>query len=134
MPCLFLTKKKRIRQACISKINSERSNQEILSMITEGKKWHYLAVKSLCRLLRAVILNHDGDYYCMNCLYSFATENKLKSHENVCKKHDYCHTVMPEECKKILKCNQDKKYLKIHSLSMLTQNHCLKKLMYVITI
>ena len=48
----------------------------------------------------------------MNCLCLFATESKPKSHENVCKDYDYCHMVMSEECKNILKYNQDKKSLK----------------------
>ena len=39
----------------------------------------------------------------MNCLYSIRTESKLKSHENVCKDHDYCHIIMPEEDNNILK-------------------------------
>ena len=80
-------KKKEIRQQPqISKHNSQRPNKVILSMITSDKEWHYLAVKGLSRLLRllrGITLNHDGDYDCINCLYSFITESKLKSHESV---------------------------------------------------
>ena len=36
-------------------------------MISNGENWHYLAVKSLSRLLRVITSNHDGDYYCLNC-------------------------------------------------------------------
>ena len=72
-------------------------------MITGGKKWNYFPVKSLSRLLREITLNYDGDDYCMNYHYSFATEGKLKSHEKVCKNYDSCHTVIPEEGKNILK-------------------------------
>ena len=54
-------------------------------MITNGKKWYYLAVKELPVLLRGVTSKHDGDFHCLNCLHSFRTENKLKKHENVCK-------------------------------------------------
>ena len=36
-------------------------------MITDGKKWHYLAVKSLSTLLRGITPNHNGDFYCLNC-------------------------------------------------------------------
>ena len=28
--------------------------------------WHYLAVKSLSRLLRGIKSNHVGDFYCLN--------------------------------------------------------------------
>ena len=34
-----------IARARISKCNSKRKNQVILLIITDGKKWHYLAVK-----------------------------------------------------------------------------------------
>ena len=37
----------KIRHAYKSKYNLTRKNQVILLMITNGKKWHYLAVKSL---------------------------------------------------------------------------------------
>ena len=37
----------KIRLAYKSKYNFKRENQVILLMITDGKKWHYLAVKSL---------------------------------------------------------------------------------------
>ena len=30
-------------------------------MIADGKKWHYLAVKSLSPLLRGIISNNNGD-------------------------------------------------------------------------
>ena len=42
---------KKIRHAYKSKYNLNRKNQVILLMITDGKKWHYLAVKSLFALL-----------------------------------------------------------------------------------
>ena len=101
-------KKKEIRQAYISKLSSERPNQVILSIITSDKEWRYFAVKSLSRLLRVNTLNHDGDYYCINYLYSFRTESKLNSHENVCKDQAYCHMIMPEEGKNNLNYNQAK--------------------------
>ena len=53
-------------------------------MITNGEKCHYLAVKNLSALLRGITSKHDGDYHCLNCFHSFKTENKMKSHENVC--------------------------------------------------
>ena len=35
-----------IKNACVSKCNNNNENQGVLSMITDGKKWHYLAVKN----------------------------------------------------------------------------------------
>ena len=31
---------------------------------------------------------YGGDFYYLDCLHSFGTENKLKSHEKVCKDKD----------------------------------------------
>ena len=42
----------------------------------------------------------------MNCVQSFRRENKLKSHEKVCKNKDFCETVMSLEKEKILEFNQ----------------------------
>ena len=47
-------------------------------MITDGEKWHYLAVKSLSALFRGITSKHEGDFYCLNCFCSNRTENKLK--------------------------------------------------------
>ena len=51
-------------------------------MITDGKKRHYIAlkseptddgfnrpIKSLSKLLRGITSNHDGDFCCLNCLH-----------------------------------------------------------------
>ena len=40
--------------------------------------------------------------YCLDCLHSLRTENKLKSHEKVCKNKDFCGIVLPSEKDKIL--------------------------------
>ena len=76
-------------------------------MITnDNEKWHYLAVKSLSRLLRGITSNHNGDFYCLNCFHSYRTKERYKKHEMVCKDHDYCYMKMPDENKKISKYNQ----------------------------
>ena len=43
-------------------------------MIMDGKKWHYLAVKSLSALLRGIASNHNGDFYCLNYFHFYRTE------------------------------------------------------------
>ena len=48
-----------------------------LLMISNGdKQVHYLAVKKLSALLKGITSIHHGGFYCLNCLHSFATENK----------------------------------------------------------
>ena len=81
-------------------------------MMTDGEKWHYLAVKSLPVLFRRITGNNNGDFYCLNCFQSYTTENKLKKRKKVCENHDYCHVEMPEEYNKILKYNDGEKSMK----------------------
>ena len=102
-----------IRHAYKSKYNLTRENQVILLMITDGEKWHYLAVKSLSALFTEITGNNHGDFYCLNCFQSYTTTNKLKKHKRVCENHDYCYVQMPEEYNKILKCNQGEKSMKV---------------------
>ena len=90
----------------------------------EKEDWHYLAVKKLYPLLHGI---------------TFKTENKLKSHEKVCKNKDFCGIVMPSKKNYILEFNQYMKsdkmsyviYADIQSLFMLTLNLYLKKQMDV---
>ena len=102
-----------IRQAYISKYNHKRDNQVILLMISDGKKYHYLAVKSISALLRGITSNHNGGFYCLNCPHSYRTKGKLKKHEKVCNNHDYCFVKMPNKFEKILKCNPGENSLKV---------------------
>ena len=65
-------------------------------MITDGGKWHYLAVKKLSTLFGKMKSKHNGDILCLNCLHSYSTKN-LKKHQSVCKNHDCCYIEMPKE-------------------------------------
>ena len=76
-------------------------------MVTNGKKWQYIGLKSeptddgfnrltrsLSRLFRGVTSNHDGDFYCLNCLHSFRTDNALEKYERLCDNNDYCSVLI----------------------------------------
>ena len=52
---------------------------------------------------------HERDFYCLNCLHSFRTQNKLKSHEKICENKDFCVIEMPSEKDNILQFNQHMK-------------------------
>ena len=104
---------KQIRLAYKSKYNYKRNNQVNLLMITNGKKWHYLVARSLSALLRGITSNHIGDIYCLNCFHSYRSYNKLRRHEKVCHKYDYCLVEIPKEDEKILKQNHGKMSLKV---------------------
>ena len=117
---------KEINLAYKSKYNRKRENQVVLLLITDGEKWHYIALKSahtddgfnrpirsLSRLFRGIRANHNGDFYCLNCLHSFRTDNALKRHERLCKNNDYCHVEMPTKINKTLKYNHGENSLKV---------------------
>ena len=57
-------------------------------MISNGEGWHYFAVKKLSALLRGIMSKHHGDFYCLNCLHSFATENKRECHKKVWQQYE----------------------------------------------
>ena len=56
---------------------------------------------------------HVGGFYCLNCLNSCSTKDKLKKYENVCKNHDYRYIQMPKEDNKLLKYNHGEKSMKV---------------------
>ena len=74
---VFYAKKGNIYPAYVSKHNSNREKQFIFSMNPNGEGWHYLKVKKLLALLRGITSKHHGDFCCLNCFYSFATEKKI---------------------------------------------------------
>ena len=99
-------------------------------MITDdGKKWHYLPVKSLSALLRGISSSNNGDFYCLNCFHSYRTLNKLKKHERVCNNHDYCRIDMPKENEKI-KYLPGEKSLKAPFIAYVDLECILKKIQY----
>ena len=80
-------RKQKIYPSYVSKHNPNREKQVILLIISnrhkrkdksEGRQqqWHYPAMKKLSTLLRRITSKHHGECYCLNCLHSFATENK----------------------------------------------------------
>ena len=77
---------KEIRQAYTSKHNDGRDNQVNLLMITDGTtNWHYFAIKNISGLLRGIRSNHNGGFYCLDCLHSYRTKSTLKKHEKYVK-------------------------------------------------
>ena len=96
-------------------------------MITDGKKWRYLAVTNLCALLAKKSSNHDRDFYCLNCFNSYTTKNKLKKHEGISNNQDSCHIEMPKWVEKTLKYNPGEKSLKVTFAIYLDLECLLKK-------
>ena len=82
-PNVLYAKKERKYPDYVSKHNSNCKNQVILLISLNGERWHCLAVKKLSALLRGVTSKHHKDFYCLDCLHSFATEDKREFHKKV---------------------------------------------------
>ena len=85
---------KTINLAYKSRYNHKRENQVVLLMITNGEKWHYIALKSvriddgvnrpirsLSILFRGITADHNGDLNCFNVLFELFTliSNRLRT-------------------------------------------------------
>ena len=99
-------KKEKIHPAYVSKDNSNHEKQVIFLLILNGEKLHYLAVKELSALLRAINYKHYGDFYCLSCRHSLRINGKLESHKKVCKNKDFYSVILSFEDTEILEFNQ----------------------------
>ena len=75
-----------------------------LMLITESNekhnrnpnKKHYVAIKSLSRLLSSKNNKHNGtQYFCTNCLHGFTSENTRNEHYTYCRSKDSVRVEMP---------------------------------------
>ena len=102
-----------IRQFCISKHNNTRNIHANLLMITDSfGKWHYVAIKSISGLLRGITSTNNSDFYCLNCFHSYRTQKRLKEHEQLYAKHDFCNLKLPDEEHKYISSTSGKNTLK----------------------
>ena len=108
---VLYAKKEKIYPAYVSKHKTSYSWKTSYSflMIRNEEGCHYITVIELPALLRGNTSKHHSNFYCLNCLHSFETENKRESHKKVCKNKDFCGTVMSSEGTKILELNQYQK-------------------------
>ena len=67
-------------------------------MVSNGKKKHYTAIKSLSRLLSSENTRRKGkEYYCMNCLQGFYSVFSRNRHFEYCVDRDAVRVVMPSD-------------------------------------
>ena len=81
----MFAKNEKIYPAYVSNHNSKSKKQVNFLMIPRG-----------------IASKHNGDYYCLNCLHSFRTKNKVESHIKVWENKDFYNVVMAPEDTKIL--------------------------------
>ena len=74
-----------------------------LMLITEGNHKHYVAIKSLCRLLSKKNNKSNGaQHFCTNCLQGFREEQSRDEHVHYCGDNEAVQIEMPH-CNPIVK-------------------------------
>ena len=69
-----------------------------LMLITESNRKHYVAIKSLSRLLSKQNSKHkERQYFCMNCLQGFKEERSREEHIGYCKDNKSVRIEMPHK-------------------------------------
>ena len=68
-----------------------------LMLITGNNRKHYVAIKSLSRLLSSQNTKHKGkEYFCMNCLQGFNEESSRDKHLDYCINNESIKVEMPQ--------------------------------------
>ena len=69
-----------------------------LMLITENNCKHYIAIKSLSRLLSNQNSKHNGaQHFCINCLQGFSEEQSRDEHVGYCKNNEVVQIEMPHK-------------------------------------
>ena len=69
-----------------------------LLLVCDGDKWHYMAVKSLSRLLKSSNSKHKAkQHFCMNCLQGSSQENTRDDHYVYCSNNKMVRVEMPKD-------------------------------------
>ena len=69
-----------------------------LMLIMESNRKHYVAIKSLSRLLSSQNTKHKGkEYFCMNCLQGFKEEASRDEHIGYCKNNESVRIEVPHK-------------------------------------
>ena len=67
-------------------------------ILEEGEKKHYVAVKSISRLLSSMNSKHEkAQHFCMNCLNGFKTQESRDNHYNYCAYNEPVKIEMPKK-------------------------------------
>ena len=77
-----------------------------LMIISENNRKHYVAIKSLSRLLSSENTKHKGkEYFCMNCLQGFKEESSRDEHIGYCIDNESVKVEMPYKNPRVEFCN-----------------------------
>ena len=85
-----------------------------LLLISNNDVWHYMAVKSLSRLLASRNSRHKSkQHFCKNCLQGFKKESSRNKHYSYCINNESVKVEMPTKSKSILKSSDYQNQLKM---------------------
>ena len=86
------------RQIYICRKGSNYERIINLMLITENNRKHYVAIKSLSRLLSSQNTKHKGkEYFCMNCLQGSNEESSRDKHLDYCINNESVKVEMPHK-------------------------------------
>ena len=86
------------RQIYICRKGGDYERSINLMLITENNRKHYVAIKSLSRLLSNQNSKHNGkEYCCTNCLQGFSEEHSREEHIGCCKDNESVRIEMPHK-------------------------------------
>ena len=75
-----------------------------LMIISENNRKHYVAIKSLSRLLSSKNTNRKGkEYFCNNCLQGFKEEESREEHIGYCMNNESVKVIMPHNNPRVQK-------------------------------
>ena len=114
----------------ISDFNFSRKIQPLLLKISNGKRWHFLALKSeqeedsdfirptksLSRSMRGISSNSHENYYCFGCFHLIRRKSTLEKHTQLCKDNKFCKINLPIQGENIKEHKFGSKALKINDI------------------
>ena len=115
-------------QEYISDFNFTRKKQVALLKISNGKKWHFLALKSdqeensefirstksFSSLMARISSNSHENHYCFGCFHSFRCNSTLEKHTELCKDNGFCKIKLTEVGENIKKHDFGSKSLRMN--------------------
>ena len=86
------------RQIYICRKGGDYEHIVNLMLITKNNRKHYVAIKSLSRLLTSKNTKHkEKQYFCMNCLQGYSDERSRDEHIGYCKNNESVCIEMPHK-------------------------------------
>ena len=86
------------RQIYICQKGGDYDHVANLMLMTENNHKHYVAIKSLSRLLSKQNSKHkEAQHFCMNCLQGFWEESSRDEHARYCKNNELVCIEMPHK-------------------------------------